>query len=148
MKICGGNMDRAIRLIVIGIMPLILGFVLNWLLMILPITGFFILLLSLLFLIVWGYAAFKIASPSRNFILQAFLMCIFGLQAVLAVLRNNINDLASLFRTPELPKNPASGSRMSTGQAMFQMLIPSIAFLAAAYVVHYDYFVKLLRNTL
>lgn len=35
--------------------------------------------------------------------------------------------------------NLASGSRMSisTGQAMFQMLIPSIAFLVAAYVVHY-----------
>lgn len=86
MKICGGNMDRAIRLIVIGIMPLILGFVLNWLLMILPITGFFMLLLSLLFLIVWGYAAFKISSPSRNFILQAFLMCIFGLLMLILVL--------------------------------------------------------------
>lgn len=79
-------MVRVIRLIGIGIVPLIVGFVLNWLMTILPITGFFMSLLSLLLLIIWGYAAFKISSPSGNFVLQAFLMCVFGLLMLILVL--------------------------------------------------------------
>lgn len=83
-------MLKTIKLIGVGIIPLFLGFLLNWLMTILPITGFVSILLGLLLLLVWGYCSFKLSSPTQNFILQAFSMCAFGLLLLILVLCQEI----------------------------------------------------------
>lgn len=78
------------KLIGVGILPLILGFLLNRLMWTLPITGFISISLGLLLLLAWGYCSFKLSNPIKSPILQAFLMCAFGLLILVLVLYQEI----------------------------------------------------------
>ncbi len=79
-------MLKAIKLIGFGIIPMVVGFLLNWLMMLLPIYGIVSILLAVVFLLLWGYFAFKLSNSRQNSILQAFLMCAFGLIMLALVL--------------------------------------------------------------
>ena len=79
-------MAKAVRLICVGMVPLILGFLLNGVMQTSPISGFIWLALSFLLLIAWGYLAFKVSNPAHNSMMQALLMCAFGLVMLLFVL--------------------------------------------------------------
>ena len=77
--------SRFVGLVGLGFLPLVLGFLLNWM-MALPIPGIFYTLLSILLLVGWGYLSFKVSSPSSNPFLQALLACSFGLLMLMLVL--------------------------------------------------------------
>ncbi len=79
---------KAIRLIGWGILPVVVGFIENWLLTSSPlgIPGFISRLLSLFLLILWGYSAFRLSDPAHNPIMQALWMCSFGLLMLILVL--------------------------------------------------------------
>ncbi len=79
-------MGRAMCLIGGGILPLFLGFLLNWTMLAFPVTGFITLLLALLFLLMWGYLSFQLSASAKSPVLQAFLMCAFGLLMLALVL--------------------------------------------------------------
>lgn len=79
-------MAKTVRLICAGILPLILGFLLNWVLLVLPIPGFILIVQSFLLLFAWGYLAFKLSNSARNSIIQALLMCSFGFFMLILVL--------------------------------------------------------------
>lgn len=79
-------MHKAMKLLGVGILPLILGFLFNWLMRLLPINRFVYILLGLLLLLIWGYCSFKLSDPAKNSILQAFFMCAFGLLMLILVL--------------------------------------------------------------
>ena len=78
--------SRFVGLVGLGVLPLVLGFLLNWAMMILPISRIFYILLSILLLVGWGYLSFKVSSPSSNPFIQALLMCSFGLLMLMLVL--------------------------------------------------------------
>lgn len=79
-------MMKTIKLIGVGIIPLILGFLLNWLILTFPIIGSVYIFLGLLFLALWEYCSFKLADAQKNSILQAFIICAFGLLMLILVL--------------------------------------------------------------
>lgn len=72
-------MIRAMRLMGAGALPLFLGFLLNRLLLAFPAAGLVRVPLSVLLLFAWGYFAFRLSDPLKNAVLQAFLLCAFGL---------------------------------------------------------------------
>lgn len=79
-------MTKPIRLIAAGIVPLILGFLLHWMILALPNTAVVTLPLSVVLLAAWGFAAFKLSDPAGSAALQAFLMCALGLVILLLLL--------------------------------------------------------------
>ena len=72
-------MIRAMRLMGAGTLPLFLGFLLNRLLLAFPASGMVRVPLSVLLLFAWGYFAFRLSDSLQNAVLQAFLLCAFGL---------------------------------------------------------------------
>lgn len=84
--VCGeGNAVKTLRLIGLGIVPLILGFIWDRLILhgALFLAG---AVVGLVLLLLWGYAAYKLSDPAKNPVLQALLMCAFGLLMLLLVL--------------------------------------------------------------
>lgn len=80
------SLKSLIKLFCIGILPLIVGFVMNYAILYLPIPGFVSILLGLLFFALWGYLSFKIADSNRNPIIQALILCVFGLLMLVLLL--------------------------------------------------------------
>lgn len=77
---------RVLCLIAVGISPLFLGFLMNWLVQTAPSLFAFPTVLTVLLLLAWGYCSYKLTTPAKNFLLQAFAMCAFGLvMLILAV---------------------------------------------------------------
>ena len=72
-------MIRAMRLMGAGALPLFLGFLLDRLLLAFPASGMVRVPLSVLLLFAWGYFAFRLSDSLQNAVLQAFLLCAFGL---------------------------------------------------------------------
>lgn len=83
-------MAKTVRLICVGILPLLAGFLLNWILSVFPIHGFVAGMVSVLLLIGWGYLACKLSDPDRSLLVQSVLMCAFGLVMLLLVLYQEI----------------------------------------------------------
>ncbi len=79
-------MAKTVRLICVGVLPLLAGFLLNWILPVFPIHGFVAVMVSVLLLIGWGYLACKLSDPDRSLPMQSFFMCAFGLVMLLLVL--------------------------------------------------------------
>ena len=84
---------KTMQLLGMGIVPLITGFILMaWLIPALPAAGLRLLpVLSVLLLLAWGFAAYKLFDPSGNIPGQALLLCAFGLLMLLLTL---IQELA------------------------------------------------------
>ena len=72
-------MKYMLKLFLVGVFPLILGIAKNYLLPLLPISGFIMLLIDLLVLILWGYLSFKVATSEYNSVVQSVILCSFGL---------------------------------------------------------------------
>ncbi len=72
-------------LFAVGVLPLVVGVLLHFLVTFIPITGSLRILFDLTLLVLWGYLAYKFASSDVNFVLQAVVLSLFGL-VVLALL--------------------------------------------------------------
>lgn len=79
-------MMKTIKLICCGIIPMVVGFLFDRIIILLPIPHLLSMMLAIVLLFLWGYFAYKISTPERNSILQAFLMCGFGLIMLALVL--------------------------------------------------------------
>lgn len=79
-------MPKTIKLIGYGITPVLVGFLMNRLILRLPISGMVVRLLTALLLLLWGYFAFRISNTDQSPVLQAFFMCAFGLFMLALVL--------------------------------------------------------------
>lgn len=112
-------MGRAVCLIGGGVLPLLLGFLLNWSMLAFPITGLITQLLALLFLLMWGHLSFKLSTSAKSPILQAFLMCAFGLLMLALVLYQ------------ELVMGRYWGGLVGFGTQMFFLPWISLGFLVA-----------------
>ena len=63
--------NRSYSLFLWGTLPFLLGYILNLMILYIPfLTGFLLIFLNILFLIFWGYLAYKIALPDRSVWLQ------------------------------------------------------------------------------
>lgn len=118
-------MNKMLRLVLIGILPLPLGVLFNWL-----YVEFFFprpvsLLISVLFLLAWGCIAFWLSSPGQNAVLQALCMCAFGL-LVLALL---------LYQ--ELVMGEYWGGLIGLGTQAFFLPWLSLAFVVLSPLVHH-----------
>ena len=72
------------KLILWGVLPLPLGYLLNFAMWHFPLSGLLLTGTNLLLLLLWGYLAYRLSSPRGNPIRQALALCAFGL-AVLAL---------------------------------------------------------------
>lgn len=85
-------MKKALPLLGLGVVPLIPGLLLMWAIPTLPSAVVSLLpVLSVLFLLVWGLAAYKLCDPSGGILRQALPLCAFGLLMLLLTL---IQELA------------------------------------------------------
>lgn len=78
-------MRRAVKLFCMGVLPLPIGFLLNYYILLgLPLYGFSLIGAALL--AAWGYMAFRVSDAGKSPMVQAFLLSAFGLlMLVLAV---------------------------------------------------------------
>ena len=74
------------KLLLWGILPLPLGYLLNYAMWHFPLSGLLLTGTNLLLLLLWGYLAYRLSSPRGNPILQALLLCAFGLAVLVLVL--------------------------------------------------------------
>ncbi len=66
------NKNRSYSLYLWGTLPFLLGYILNLMILYVPyLFGFLLIFLNILFLIFWGYLAYRIALPDRSPWLQA-----------------------------------------------------------------------------
>ena len=76
-------MKNMVRLLLLGLMPLAVGYLMNYVLMLLPFPLFFG---SLLPLLLWAWLSGRMADSSESALLQALLLNAFGLLMLLLVL--------------------------------------------------------------
>lgn len=79
-------MSNTAKLLIVGILPLVVGFAFNYAVLYLPVSGFLLLLVELALLVLWGWLAFKLSLPEKNPMVQAFFLCAFGLLMLALVL--------------------------------------------------------------
>ena len=80
-------MKKTLPLLGLGVVPLIPGLLLMWAIPALPSAAVSLLpVLSVLFLLVWGLAAYKLCDPSGGILRQALPLCAFGLLMLLLTL--------------------------------------------------------------
>lgn len=76
-------MKRTVRLLLLGMLPLAVGYLMNYMLMLLP---FPLLFGSLVPLILWAWLSGRMADVSESALLQALLLNAFGLLMLLLAL--------------------------------------------------------------
>lgn len=76
-------MKKEAKLIIFGISPLFIGYILNFVIVYLPAPVFF---LSIAFLVYWYYGSYKLADSDKGTILQIVMLCGFGLLDLLFLL--------------------------------------------------------------
>lgn len=76
-------MRNTVRLLLLGLLPLAVGYLINYVLMLLPFPLFFG---SLLPLLLWAWLSGRMADSSENALLQALLLNAFGLVMLLLAL--------------------------------------------------------------
>jgi hypothetical protein len=74
------------KLILWGVLPLPLGYLLNYAMWHFSLSGLLLTGTNLLLLLLWGYLAYRLSSPRGNPLFQALLLCSFGLLALALVL--------------------------------------------------------------
>lgn len=79
-------MPKKLQLILLGIIPLVVGYILNYAILYLPISDLLMNILELGFLFLWGYLAYLVSAPEKNSVMQAFVLCAFGLLMLILVL--------------------------------------------------------------
>ena len=72
-------MSNAVKLFIGGVLPLVAGYVLNFLICFLPLPGIFLILINIVLVFLWGYLSYRLSAPNINTVVQAMLMCTFGL---------------------------------------------------------------------
>lgn len=138
-------MMKTLRLIGFGITPLAIGFLLNWVMLALPIiNGFLYMLLSLVLLILWGYFAYKLSEPAYNSIIQSLLLCAFGLVMLALVLYQELvlgaywgNIIGFATQMFFLPWISLVSTIMSPLMGVFRLWPLYIAIWAILFIVSY-----------
>ena len=73
-------MAKTCKLLLLGLIPLAAGYALNYILLLpLPLNGFLMAILEAVLLFLWGYLAYRVSSPEKKPLWQAFLLCAVGL---------------------------------------------------------------------
>ena len=73
-------MPKTCKLLLLGLVPLAAGYALNYILLLpLPLNGFLMAILEAVLLFLWGHLAYRVSSPERSPLWQAFLLCAVGL---------------------------------------------------------------------
>lgn len=75
-------MSGLLRLLGIGVLPLLVGLLFHFLLCYLPIGGFLLCFLNLVLLLLWGYGAYWAADADKSPVIQALALSAFGLLAL------------------------------------------------------------------
>ena len=84
-------MRSEVKLALVGIAPLAAGYLLNFIWTLADaISGIAILLLGVMFLALWGYAAYKLSSNDKKILPQVLSMCAFAALMLLLVLYQEI----------------------------------------------------------
>ena len=79
-------MSPKVKLFLAGIMPLIVGYIMNYVIIYLPFSGVIINVIEIGFFVLWGYLAYRLSDKEKNPGAQAFVMCTVGLVMLLLVL--------------------------------------------------------------
>lgn len=79
-------MRKTRKLLAAGLLPLAAGYVCNYLMLLLPLPGVFFFSLSFVFVLLWGYLAYRLADPKQNAFVQSGMMCVFGVFMLALVL--------------------------------------------------------------
>lgn len=72
-------MRKTIKLIFLGMIPLVVGYALNFAAPLLPVSGLILSVIEVGLLFLWGWLAYRASSPEKNSVVQALLLCSFGL---------------------------------------------------------------------
>lgn len=75
-----------VLLLLLGVLPLPLGYLLNYAMWQFPLSGALLTGVNLLLLLLWGCLAYWFSSPRGNPLLQALLLCSVGLVVLVLVL--------------------------------------------------------------
>ncbi len=79
-------MSKSWKLILLGLIPLAVGYIMNYTLLQLPIPGVLLYVIEIGLLFLWGYLAYRVSAHDKNPVLQAFLMNSFGLLMLVLIL--------------------------------------------------------------
>lgn len=79
-------MARTIKLVLLGFMPLVIGYALNYAMLSWPLYGWKLNIISVALLLLWGLLAYCAAAPGKSPAVQALLLCAFGILMLLLVL--------------------------------------------------------------
>lgn len=79
-------MARTIKLVLLGFMPLVIGYALNYAMLSWPLYGWKLNIISAALLLLWGLLAYCAAAPGKSPAVQALLLCAFGILMLLLVL--------------------------------------------------------------
>lgn len=79
-------MARTIKLVLLGFVPLVIGYALNYAMLSWPLYGWKLNIISAALLLLWGLLAYCAAAPGKSPAVQALLMCAFGILMLLLVL--------------------------------------------------------------
>lgn len=83
-------MSAAKKLALCGFIPLILGYVFNFVMLNLHINGMLMLFVGAALLLLWGYLAYKVADAGKSCAIQALILNAVGLIMLLLVLYQEI----------------------------------------------------------
>lgn len=84
-------MPRTCKLLLLGFLPLIVGYAMNFALYLpLPLSGFLLAALEAGLLVLWGYLAYRLSAPGKNPVWQAFLLSAVGLVMLGLILYQNL----------------------------------------------------------
>ncbi len=72
-------MSGSLRLLGIGVLPLLAGLLFHFILCYLPIGGFLLCFMNLVLLLLWGYGAYRAADAAKSPVIQALALSAFGL---------------------------------------------------------------------